>query len=255
MALTKIPIELSSTPSIVDGGNATAITIDSNENVTLGVPNSVNLSGATTELTLGDTGNTDNDGFGISFVHNTTELNAYVLGQKSAMTLGTAGATPLNIVTNNSARMVIDSSGRVTMPSQPAFLARPSGAQSNIPINATTTVVFGTEVFDVGANFASNAFTAPVTGKYQFNVNIYLNTLDTATTYYQLDIVTSNRTYYDICPSGMFSADLNYYVLQVSVLADMDASDTVLAKLSLPNNGTAQADISSVSFFSGYLVA
>ena len=35
MALTEIPIELSSTPSIVDGGNATAITIDSSENVTL----------------------------------------------------------------------------------------------------------------------------------------------------------------------------------------------------------------------------
>ena len=35
MALTTTPIELSSTPSIVDGGNATAITIDSSENVTL----------------------------------------------------------------------------------------------------------------------------------------------------------------------------------------------------------------------------
>jgi len=36
MALTKTPIELSSTPSIVDGGNATAITIDSSENVMVG---------------------------------------------------------------------------------------------------------------------------------------------------------------------------------------------------------------------------
>ena len=36
MALTEIPIELSSTPSIVDGGNATAITIDSSENVGIG---------------------------------------------------------------------------------------------------------------------------------------------------------------------------------------------------------------------------
>ncbi len=36
MANTKIPIELSSTPSIVDGGNATAITIDSSENVGIG---------------------------------------------------------------------------------------------------------------------------------------------------------------------------------------------------------------------------
>jgi hypothetical protein len=32
---TKIPVELSSTPSIVDGGNATAITIDSSENIVL----------------------------------------------------------------------------------------------------------------------------------------------------------------------------------------------------------------------------
>tara|TARA_R110002110_G_scaffold176064_3_gene380009 strand:+ start:429 stop:1307 length:879 start_codon:yes stop_codon:yes gene_type:complete len=36
MALTKTPIELSSTPSIVDGGNATAITIDSSERVFIG---------------------------------------------------------------------------------------------------------------------------------------------------------------------------------------------------------------------------
>ena len=36
MTLTKVPNELSSTPSIVDGGNATAITIDSSENTGFG---------------------------------------------------------------------------------------------------------------------------------------------------------------------------------------------------------------------------
>ena len=36
MAKTTVPIELSSTPSIVDNGNATAITIDSSENVGIG---------------------------------------------------------------------------------------------------------------------------------------------------------------------------------------------------------------------------
>ena len=39
MALTDVPVELSSTPSIVDGGNAAAITIDSSENVGIGVTN------------------------------------------------------------------------------------------------------------------------------------------------------------------------------------------------------------------------
>ena len=37
MANTKIPSELSSTPSISDSGNATAITINSSEQVGIGV--------------------------------------------------------------------------------------------------------------------------------------------------------------------------------------------------------------------------
>jgi len=40
MANTKIPIELASTPSIVDNGDATAITIDSSENVGIGATSS-----------------------------------------------------------------------------------------------------------------------------------------------------------------------------------------------------------------------
>jgi hypothetical protein len=43
MANTKVPVELSSTPSIVDNGNATAITIDSSENVGIGTSPNANL--------------------------------------------------------------------------------------------------------------------------------------------------------------------------------------------------------------------
>ena len=46
MANTKIPIELSSTPSIVDNGDATAITIDSSENIFLS--NTTSLIGVNT---------------------------------------------------------------------------------------------------------------------------------------------------------------------------------------------------------------
>ena len=57
MALTQIPIELSSTPGIVDNSNATAITIDSSENVGIGssspsqkldVSGNISMSGAGT---------------------------------------------------------------------------------------------------------------------------------------------------------------------------------------------------------------
>ena len=52
MANTTIPVELSSTPSIVDGGNATAITIDSSENVLVNTTNATpynNNSGTTAD--------------------------------------------------------------------------------------------------------------------------------------------------------------------------------------------------------------
>jgi len=59
MAKTTVPIELSSTPSIVDNGNATAITIDSSQNVGIGTsPTSVlDVAGTTPTLTIKDTQN------------------------------------------------------------------------------------------------------------------------------------------------------------------------------------------------------
>ena len=54
---TKIPVELSSTPSISDSGNATAITIDSSEQVGIGItsPQSqLHIGGSTPTITIGD---------------------------------------------------------------------------------------------------------------------------------------------------------------------------------------------------------
>jgi len=51
---TKIPVELSSTPGIVDGSNATAITIDSSENVGIGTTSPNAYSNVTT-LTINGT--------------------------------------------------------------------------------------------------------------------------------------------------------------------------------------------------------
>jgi len=55
MANTKIPIELSSTPSIVDNGDATAITIDSSENVGFSITPESHYSDYT-NLDFGKTG-------------------------------------------------------------------------------------------------------------------------------------------------------------------------------------------------------
>jgi hypothetical protein len=160
----------------------------------------------------------------------------------------------LKFGTANVERMRIDSSGRVTMPYQPAFNVNPLSDQNNIAINTPVTVIFNTEVFDVGSNFASNTFTAPVTGKYQLNLALRLHNIDTAADFYQIKFLTSNRSYLSTADYGVLSSNPNYWTEAFSVLADMDANDTVSITVS-QSGGSVQTDIHVETTFSGYLVA
>ena len=149
---------------------------------------------------------------------------------------------------------MVDNDGYVTMPTQPAFLVQPTSNQNDIPINGNTTVVWGTEVFDVGSNFASNTFTAPVTGKYQLNVKTNFINTDIDYQYINVYLAASNRSLVNTFGVGATDAD-NYQTVTLSTLMDMDASDTAYVYINLPNQGTAQMDVSTDSTFSGYLVA
>ena len=145
-----------------------------------------------------------------------------------------------------------DSTGAVTMPEQPAFLATPASQQSNIAVDSIVTVVWGTEVFDQGGNFASNTFTAPVTGRYQFNAILYLTTIDSASSFYDMHLITSNRGYYVIIDPDQ-GQDQTYGHLHISILADMDVSDTAYIGVR-QKTGDVQTDIAVESHFSGHLV-
>ena len=168
----------------------------------------------------------------------------------------------LNIKSRNddasasSTSMIIGHDGFVLKPNNPAFSVEKSSGQLNIPINTTETITFDTEVFDVGGNFASNTFTAPVTGKYQLNLFVRLNSLDTAPGFYQSQIVTSNRSYILETLDPNFSSDLSYYSYSGSAVADMDENDTAYCTI-YQNNGTAQTDINEASHtrFTGVLVS
>ena len=134
-----------------------------------------------------------------------------------------------------------------------AFLVRPTSEQSNFATGSVQTVAFGTEVFDQSANFASNTFTAPVTGKYQLSCSVYVTAVDSASTYYEASIRTSNRNYFVVIDPD-FGQDAGFWAFTLSVLADMDASDTATVGI-VQASGTAQTDIGTSSFFSGILVA
>jgi hypothetical protein len=169
--------------------------------------------------------------------------------------LGSVGDN-LTFETAFTERMRIDSTGAVTMPSQPAFLATASTNQNNFGVGSDVTVNFGTEVFDQNADYnGTTTFTAPVTGKYHLSTSVGLLNIDSASTYYLIKILTSNRTYLKIIDPD-FGQDNAYFSMCLTVVADMDASDTAAVKV-VQGSGATQTDIEgngSYTNFSGALL-
>ncbi len=149
-----------------------------------------------------------------------------------------------SVVTDNTA-LEVQTSGEINKPLQPAFnVALTSNSSTSfIPDGSWATVQFTGEVFDVGANFSSYTFTAPVTGKYLLTTSVRVNSISHTATYYWLRIDTSNRNYYGTL---LDSNDLDnggtieFHTFNLTVIADMDANDTATVDLSR-NGGSATA--------------
>jgi hypothetical protein len=156
-------------------------------------------------------------------------------------------------------RIVVDGSGAVTMPYQPAFSVHKNGTdQSNFALNTDVVVTWTHSRFDQNSDFdfVNGRFTAPVTGKYQLNANILLDNIDAAADYIIVFLATSNKNYRFIFDPDLYG-DKAYWSVAISVLADMDANDNVSVKVN-QGGGTQQTDIdgsSDYTTFSGYLVA
>jgi len=148
--------------------------------------------------------------------------------------------------------MTFDTNGVILKPLQPSFLVQKSGTQSNIATDSIVTITYDTERFDVGANFASNTFTAPVTGKYYLSGSFYIVQFDEGADYSQIYLLTSNRNYINLFNSKGFDID-GAHSLHINIVADMDASDTAYLGF-YQSAGTAQADVGTNSWFSGYLL-
>ena len=169
------------------------------------------------------------------------------------------GATANDPTDTGTTALKIDASGIVTKPLQPAFQAHKNGTdQSNFAVGSDVTVTWTHEAFDQNADFdlGNNRFVAPVTGKYQLNLMMRLENIDSASDYYVVRITTTLETYDHIVDPD-YGQDNAFYPVQISVLANMDAGDTATIIVN-QQSGTAQTDIDGnreYTNFSGYLVA
>lgn len=241
---------------IDDNADATSITIDSDENVGIGTASpdgALHVKGVSDHgrlvLESGGTSGSNNNMFMQFHNHGGTEI-AQIAIEEGASNEGqlifkTGGTTTA---------MTIDKDGHITKPLQSAFLVTKNATQSDIAESGLVTVTFETEIFDQNADFASNTFTAPVTGRYQLNATVRLQDLDVDAHYIYLYLVTSNRNYQSMVTLSSYDEDIEYLTLNIPVLADMDASDTAYVRLYLEGSGDVQVDVAqSESFFSGYL--
>jgi len=242
----------------VDGGNdALAVgTSSADTNATMTVSNTgdnhaISIVGALNKSRMhfqgANTGSASTDGLviGLSSSDDTNDDSALI---------GLKESGSLTLQTNNTNHLIIDGNGHVTKPKQSAFLAFFNSVNSNLSIDTTHHQYFDTEIFDQNGDYASNTFTAPVTGKYHFsfNVNIRVDNLDMDAHYYAVTLLASNRSMGVIIDPDGFDRDIPYYTFQLSQLIDMDASDTCKVTF-LQAGGGAITDLDN-GYFSGYLV-
>jgi len=154
---------------------------------------------------------------------------------------------------------VATTAGEVTMPLQPAFLAIRSTQVADVTGNgATYTVICNSVIFDQNSDYANGTgiFTAPVTGRYALQGRAYLSDCATAALI-QVQIVTSNATYRTFQNRAGSAQDIAH---EISVFADMDASDTATLTVrvtgeagnTLDLEGTSGSD--ELTTFSGSLI-
>jgi len=187
-----------------------------------------------TACTIGDSGDTFTIPSGVTFANSGTATGFAPTGITSNMTSGTG--------------MTLNSDGSINKPLQPCFYATVIG-EARTGMDTESTMKYGTEVFDVGSDYDNSTytFTAPVTGKYQFNITLGISGFTSSNDIY-IRLQTSNRNMDSRVKSARSNADMLY----LSVLTDMDASDTALVRFRNYEDGS-QEFYSDRSQFSGFL--
>jgi len=111
-----------------------------------------------------------------------------------------------------------------------------SAGTANVTGDGTAfTMTYQTEVFDTGNDFASNTFTAPVTGQYLFTCMVSLAGVLAAHTDGRIEIVTTQGDQMKIFAAGKIFESNTIVRPHISAIMDMDAGDTAYIRLTVYN--------------------
>ena len=188
-------------------------------------------------------------------VHVGTIAPGTTVDETIARYTGTAGA----LQAYTSGGPTISDTGIMLKTAQPAFLAINSVGDANVTgAGAEVTVDFDTEAVDQGSNFASDIFTAPVTGVYLLTACVRTTGQTSAANGSELTIVESDRTYRRDTMMEFTNQLSTSFTL--TVICDMDANNTARVKFVVSGESSNVVDINGgastvITYFAGCLLA
>jgi len=203
------------------------------------------LSGNDTDISMDNNGNghlkLDGNGYAFGIALDASGANLYTNSSVRSLIFGT----------NETERMRIDSSGRVTMPYQPAFYARGGNTQSwsgtaNYQIlQLDISSSFGNH--SGGYNTSTYTYTAPVAGLYLIMGRM------TQTTYATGPSMGLYRNGSFVNHEICISYGNNYLTTSGFMLVELAANDSINLRVINYNNTSITLDLSRCAF-SGWLV-
>lgn len=166
-------------------------------------------------------------------------------GLTSPLTANLDIAALLLVGNGGSTGIAISAAGEVNMAAQPCVLAYNSSDDANVTGNGTVaTVDFDTEVFDQNADFATDTFTAPVTGRYLVSVGVFIGGVTNAADIIDVILVASNRTAkIDYTDSGSETHPHRTVMCASSIEIDMDAADTFTVTVRVTGEASDVVDV------------
>ena len=144
------------------GITSTGITETSDGNVGIGTSSHYDAS---TKLTVAGRINTSNG----------TAIGSMNYGGGAVVNIGSLSNHPVQLMTNNTTRVVVDSDGRVTMPYQPMATFYGTSVVTATEAAIISWLNSAHEQGGLTANTSTNRFTVPVAGKYFVAVNITMS--------------------------------------------------------------------------------
>jgi len=130
------------------------------------------------------------------------------------------------------------------------FSAQPAATQTNIEVGSDVKIEFGTEVEDVGGNFASSIFKASRTGRHRFPIKVTLVNLDSSATSYDVILRTSAKDYAYTYDPRQLAGDIAVMPFAWTEDVPMVAGQTAHLIIN-QTGGSQQTNISTASSFSG----